>query len=128
MGVLKRIYWLKYAGKTRKYYNAKKYDKALICAEKALEFAEEAYNPEHLNVNRALFNLVIVHRVRKEFDKALEYGKRAIEITEKNRGKDDIALIDDLKNILQVYEDMGQKDKADDISNRIEYIRKINGV
>jgi tetratricopeptide (TPR) repeat protein len=128
MSFLKRISWLSYAGKASRLYNAKKYDKALICAERALKNAEEGYNPEHLNVNRALFNLVIIHNALGEQDKAIECGIRAIEITEKNRGEDDIALIDDLKNILRVYENIDDKEKIKETNERIEYVQNKNEI
>jgi tetratricopeptide (TPR) repeat protein len=128
MSFLKKISWLRYAGKAAKLYNGKKYDKALICAERALKNAEEAYNPEHLNVNKALFNLVIIHNALGEHDKAIECGKRAIEITEKNRGEDDIALIDDLKNILRVYEKIEDEEKIKETNERIEYVQKKNEI
>lgn len=128
MAFFKKISWLSYAGKASKLYNAKKYDKALICAERALKNAEEGYNPEHINVNRALFNLVIIYNVLEQHDKAIECGKRAIEITEINRGEEDIALLDDLKNILRVYEDIKDEEKIKEINERIEYVQEKNKI
>lgn len=126
MSILKKIAWLRSSGSTGRLYKAQKYDQALKCAEMALRMAEEAYGPNHINTNRSLYNLVVVHRAKKEYNKAEEYGKRAIAITEENRGIDDPGLIIDLENLLAVYKEAENEEGIEEIKERIEEIKEKN--
>lgn len=124
MKFLKKWSWTFTVHKAAKLYTKLKYDEALEVGKLALEKAEDAFGPKHINVNRSLFNLVIIQRTRKEYHEAVKYGKRAIAITEENRGVDDISLIDDLENLLAVYESMNKEVEVEEIKERIETIKE----
>lgn len=78
--------WDALLSESKSYFEAEKYDQALISGEKALTNAEGSYGPVHPNTADAMFNLAEIYRMLGNFNNSESHYYGTLKIREQLLG------------------------------------------
>jgi len=101
------------------------YDRAIETAKKALEVAENAWGPDHLDVAASLNNLAMMYMIQGQYAQAEPLYKRSLAIWEKALGPDHPLVADSLENLAALYKATNRPEEAEALKKRAEAIRAI---
>jgi tetratricopeptide (TPR) repeat protein len=106
-------------------YRQGSYDRAVIVAKKALQVAEQAVGPDHIDVATSLNNLAFLYSTQGQYAEAEPLYKRSLAIFEKALGPDhpDVAMT--LENMAVLYRKTGRENEAKELDKRAAAIRAI---
>src|SRR5262245_7316823 len=108
----------------QKLHGSGKYDEALALAQRALEFCERKFGPDHREVAAALQSLAILYAIKSEYAKAEPLFQRALLIVEKALGPDHLEVAVSLNNLAILYKSKGEYAKAEPLYQRAQLIRE----
>jgi CHAT domain-containing protein/tetratricopeptide (TPR) repeat protein len=94
------------------------YYRAIVVANKALEVAEQAVDPNHASVATSLNNLAALYRAQGQYAQAEPLCKRALAISEKTLGPNHPNVERDLNNLAELYRAQGQYAQAEPLYKR----------
>ena len=107
-------------------FQAGKYDRAVIVAQKALEVAEQNVGRDHPDVALSLNNLAELYRTQGDYAKAEPLYKRSLAIFEKSFGPDHPNVATSLENLAALYRVTERIAEAEKLEQRAAKIRSIN--
>ena len=117
--------WKRLTKEVVSLYREGQYDRAVIVAKQALDFAEKVGMPNHPNVAISLDNLALIYQLQGHYAQAEPLFKRSLAIREKALGPDhpDVAL--SLENLAQLYKKTNRAIEATELEERAAAIRAI---
>ncbi|MFH1110936.1 MAG: tetratricopeptide repeat protein [Planctomycetota bacterium] len=99
-------------------YKQGHYDRAIIVGKKALEAAERALGPDHLDLAQILNNLAELYLAQGQFAQAEPLCKRALSISEKALGANQLDVATSLNTLARVYDSQRQYAQAEPLFKR----------
>jgi tetratricopeptide (TPR) repeat protein len=106
-------------------YNAGKYDRAVLVAQKALEVAEQNVGPDHPDVAMSLNNLALLYDTQGDYAKAEPLYKRSLAIWEKTLGPNHPNVAESLVNLAALYRATKRDAEAEALEQRAANILAI---
>ena len=106
-------------------YQAGKYDRAVVVAQKALEVAEQNVGKDHPHVATSLNNLAGLYDTQGDYAKAEPLYKRSLAIWEKALGPDHPDVATSLENLAALYRATKRTAEAAALEQRAARVRAI---
>lgn len=120
--------WDALLAESKSYFEAEKYDQALVSGEEALTNAERSYGPEHPNTADAMFNLAEIYRMLGNFNNSESYYYGTLAIREKLLGREHSQVAACYYGLAELMTERGEYRLAKDYAERAQSIyEKTNG-
>ena len=104
--------WKKLNGEVMSLYRQGHYDQAVATARRALQVAEKAGGPDHLDVAMSLNTLAELYRAQGQNELARSLHARALIIRERALGPEHPLVAASLNNLAESYLAQGQEEQA----------------
>ena len=99
-------------------YQAGKFERAVVLAQKSLQVAEQNVGPDHPSVATSLNILALLYQAQGNYAPAEPLYKRALAIVEKALGPDHPDVAASLNNLALLYQDQGNYAPAEPLFKR----------
>ena len=105
--------WRRLANKADSLSKKGKHAEALLIAKQALQIAEDALEPNHIDRAIVMNCLARQHFVLRQFAEAAPLFKRSLEIAENSLGKDDLWIAVSLNELAETYDALGKSEHTE---------------